>query len=174
MADYIPSTPNSFLAVRAELDKIAVAIESQLDRDGTEPNYMEADFDMNGFQILNFKIDEGGDTLVASVFGRTGIVTAEAGDYSEFYLQDINSESIGSLIDVDTSGIQVGQILSWDGLRLTPTDTAAATTFVGLTDTPTEYLGKQGFILKVNTLEDGLEFANNIDDLVNIVDGGSF
>jgi hypothetical protein len=53
MADYIPNTPRSIPEVRGELDKIAAAIRTTLHRDGTAPNQMEADLDMNSFRILN-------------------------------------------------------------------------------------------------------------------------
>lgn len=50
---YIPTTPRSIVEIRAELDKVAQAIDTVLHRDGDEPNMMLADLDMNGSRILN-------------------------------------------------------------------------------------------------------------------------
>lgn len=174
MANYTPSTPNNFLAVRAELDKIAIAIEGQLDRDGTAPNFMESDLDMNGFSILNENAEDS--NTVSSVFGRTGDVVAEAGDYNQFYLQDISTQDIGTLNDVSITGIQFGDLLSWDGNQFVPVPSGGTgvSSFAELTDTPNTYAGNQGKALIVDPTESGLLFTDSLDDLIDTVDGGSF
>lgn len=58
MANYTPTTPRSASEMRAELDKVAAAIQTVLHRDNTTPNQMNADFDMNNFQILNARVGE--------------------------------------------------------------------------------------------------------------------
>ncbi|QZI86163.1 hypothetical protein PODOV061v2_0019 [Vibrio phage 172P1] len=173
MANYTPSTPNNFLAVRAELDKIAVAIEGQLDREGTAPNFMEADLDMNGYALLNY--DVANSAVVSSVFGRTGAVTAEASDYSAFYLSDITNQSIGDLADVSLSGLQVGYVLAWNGTSFLPSAGAGGvSTLVGLTDTPSTYTGNQGKVLIVDPSESEMLFTDNIDNLIDTIDGGAY
>ena len=61
MANYIPDSPRSVPQIRAELDKIAAVIETLLHRDGTAPNQMEADLDMDGNEILNavLRLEDG-------------------------------------------------------------------------------------------------------------------
>lgn len=174
MANYTPSTPNNFLGVRAEFDKIAEAIEWQLDREGTSPNYMQSDLDMNGFSIVNYNLEEL--SPITSVFGRQGEVVALAEDYSEFYLQTIENQSIGKLVDVDLTGLQVGYSLSWNGMQFVPTPNGGggSSAFTGLVDTPNSYTGHQGKAMVVNLTETGLEFTDNLDNLINTVDGGSF
>ena len=173
MSNYTPSTPNNFLAVRAELDKIAVAIESQLDREGCSPNFMKAELDMNGFAILNYDIENS--PLVSSVFGRTGVVTAQASDYSSYYLQDITAQSIGELADVSLSGNQIGYVLTWDGDKYVPSAAGGSVSnFTALTDTPNNYTGSANFVLTVNPTATGVVFTSNVDDLINTIDGGNF
>lgn len=174
MANYTPSTPNSFLAVRAELDKIAVAIEWQVDREGTSPNFMEADLDMNGFALLNYDIEKS--SVVTSVFGRTGAIVAQASDYSQFFLQDISGESIGTLADVSLAGLQIGYGLTWNGTQFVPSPSGGGgvSTFTGLTDTPNNYTGSQGALLVVDPTESALVFTNNVDNLIDTIDGGAF
>lgn len=57
MAKYEPSTItsgyHSTQSVNEELVKIAEAFENTLSRDGTTPNQMQSDLDMNGFRVLN-------------------------------------------------------------------------------------------------------------------------
>lgn len=122
-----------------------------------------------------FKKDDGSESIVVleapvaapvdSVFGRTGAVTAQASDYSAFYLQNIASESIGDLSDVTLAGITNGQVLSWTGSDFSPT--TLLDSFTELTDTPSDYTGSAGRLLAVNGAGTGVEF-------VDTVDGGSF
>ncbi|AUS01808.1 coil containing protein [Vibrio phage 1.293.O._10N.261.52.E1] len=53
---YVPNSPRSVPEIRAELDRIAEAIDTMLDREGTSPNEMKADLDMDGNKILNADI----------------------------------------------------------------------------------------------------------------------
>ncbi|AUR95512.1 hypothetical protein NVP1208B_24 [Vibrio phage 1.208.B._10N.222.52.A7] len=111
------------------------------------------------------EIGEAGTAPVSSVFGRTGAVVAESGDYSSFYLSDINSESIGDLSDVTLAGITNGQVLSWSGSALTPTTLLSE--FTELTDTPSTLSGAGTQLVAVNAGGTALEFVDTID-------GGSF
>ena len=49
----------STAALNAAFDAIEVALENTLSRDGTGPNSMQADFDMNGYAILNQRATSG-------------------------------------------------------------------------------------------------------------------
>lgn len=57
MAKYTPNTVvsgyNSTTSINDNFSDVADAIENTLSRDGTSPNQMEADLDMNGYRILN-------------------------------------------------------------------------------------------------------------------------
>ncbi len=53
MTRYSKTNVSSISGVNSELQKIATAIDSLLDRDGTAPNSMESDLDLNSNSILN-------------------------------------------------------------------------------------------------------------------------
>ncbi len=53
MPRYSKTNVSSISGVNSELQKIATAIDSLLDRDGTSPNYMKSDLDLNSNSILN-------------------------------------------------------------------------------------------------------------------------
>ena len=120
---------------------------------------------------LYFKKDDGAESIieigeagvapVTSVFGRSGAVVAEAGDYSSFYLSDIASESIGDLSDVELTGLALGDVLTWSGAAFTPV--ALPAEFTTLTDTPANYTGSQGQLLAVNAGGTAVEFVDTID-----------
>jgi hypothetical protein len=88
---------------------------------------------------------------VTSVFGRTGVVVAQEGDYS-----------IGQMSDVNTTGVAVGQILEWNGTNFVPGNkgTSGSSTFIGLTDTPANYTGSAGKLLAVNAGANAVEFID--------------
>lgn len=107
---------------------------------------------------------------VTSVFGRTGVVSAQASDYSAFYLADITAESINDLSDVDTSGISNGQILEWNGSNFVAGDKASGasgvTSFNSRTGVVTPEVGDySAFYLQDITGE-------SIGDLGNVNDSG--
>ncbi|QZI86164.1 hypothetical protein PODOV061v2_0020 [Vibrio phage 172P1] len=111
------------------------------------------------------EIGEAGVAPVTSVFGRSGAITAEAGDYSSFYLSDITAESIGDLSDVTLAGILNGQVLTWNGSALAPT--TLPDKFTELTDTPSSLTGAGTQLVAVNAGGTALEFIDTID-------GGSY
>ena len=51
--DDIGGTPNFYVKVNENSQRIEEALENTLSRDGVGPNFMSADLDMNGFNILN-------------------------------------------------------------------------------------------------------------------------
>lgn len=62
---------------------------------------------------------------------------------------------------VDESDIGDGKILTYDSnTNKLVYSTPPSTSFIGLTDTPDNYVGKAGKILAVNHLEDGIEFID--------------
>lgn len=73
------------------------------------------------------------------------------------------------------NGVNVPSVLVTIGLRDVVSlgqGTGGATTFKGLTDTPSDYVGQAGKFVKVNSTENGLEFVTediptNTSDLVN-------
>lgn len=70
-------------------------------------------------------------------------------------------KSINDLSDVDTvtSAPSTGQFLKWNGTGWVPSALpAGATTFLGLTDTPSDYSGAANKFLRVNGAGTGIEF----------------
>lgn len=51
--DDVSNTPNMFVGVNNNSNKIEIAFENTLSRDGTGPNHMIADLNMNGYNIIN-------------------------------------------------------------------------------------------------------------------------
>lgn len=51
--DDVSNTPNMFVGVNKNSATIETAFENTLSRDGTGPNHMQADLNMNGYNILN-------------------------------------------------------------------------------------------------------------------------
>lgn len=51
--DDVSNTPNMFVGVNSNSAKIETAFENTLSRDGTGPNHMIADLNMNGYNIIN-------------------------------------------------------------------------------------------------------------------------
>lgn len=63
----LPSIVSGYLSagkLNEALLAIAEAFENTLSRDGTTPNQMEADLDLNGHSIINTSAGEGDDSLV--------------------------------------------------------------------------------------------------------------
>lgn len=104
--DDITDAPGFDVTVNANMALIEAAIENTLSRDGTVPNQMEAPLDMNSFRINNLAdgIDQQDAVTIAQL-----IQASIAGPVS-----------IGALIDVDLTGINVDDILQWDGIQFLP------------------------------------------------------
>lgn len=99
---------------------------------------------------------------------------------------------LGDLADVTLTGLATGNVLYYDGsawVNLTigantqvltlaagipawQAIPAGVTTFVGLNDTPANYVGKAGQLVRVNAVSDGLEFfAGSAAGTVIVADG---
>lgn len=93
---------STIAALNAAFDAIEVAIDNTLSRDGTTPNEMEADLDMNSNDILNAgviyadSINVGGEdveTIRGSEFlSGTGAPDSGLGGVPDFYLDDANGD----------------------------------------------------------------------------------
>jgi len=78
----------STAALNANFDAIEAAIENTLSRDCTAPNYMSADFDMNGYRILNCadiltsgNIIAKGDWVAETCYTKGDIVNVDTQTY---------------------------------------------------------------------------------------------
>jgi hypothetical protein len=80
MARYSRVTASSISGVNAELAKIETAISEMLDRDGTAPNQMEGDLDLNSNDILNAGAINGQTLTVDGTLSVGGSEITGAGD----------------------------------------------------------------------------------------------
>lgn len=82
MAKFNPPTINSgYLsteALNSALVDISVAIENSLSRDGSSPNQMEADLDLNGYNIINAGVTTGSPNSLLTYGQMTEYVDAHA------------------------------------------------------------------------------------------------
>lgn len=130
----IGSRYGSIDALNDNFDAIEQALENTLSRDGTSPNALEADLDMNGNQILNASTINastliiGGQTLepgdaVASATVQVFEFTATAGQTS-FSVSPLTPASSSVLMEVNglslptSSLVTSGSILSFPALSL--------------------------------------------------------
>lgn len=114
------------------------------------------------------EIGEAGVAPVTSVFGRSGAIVAEVGDYSGFYLQDITAESIGDLADVSLTALAVNQVLRYNGSNFVPY--TLPDTFLELTDTPSSFSGQGTNVLAVNAGGTAVEFITQSSIVQGAVD----
>ncbi len=82
---------------------IEAAIENTLSRDGTDPNQMEADFDMNGYRILNVASPQS-PLDVARLIDITGLITLTGMPIPSVVGND------GKLLFTDGEGLYWGDI----------------------------------------------------------------
>ena len=97
-----------------------------------------------------------------------GLTSSDLSDFATAVGAIIDAASIGDLSDVDLTGAANGQVLVYrDGVFEMEAPGSGVTTFIALTDTPANFSGSGGRIVKVNSAADALEFVDGID-------GGSF
>ena len=85
-----------------------------------------------------------------------------------------SSNSIGALSDVNTTGVSDGKILKYQASLnsfVIADDTGGggaggSSSFTGLSDTPVSYVGAAGKTVKINSTADGIEFVDQISDVV--------
>ncbi len=133
---------------------IEAALENTLSRDGTAPNQMEADFDMNGFQIINLGSPQS-PTAAARLVDITGLITLTGmpipsvtgnegkllfTDGTNLYWGDVEADSLPLFTSTDRGAVpnspsMLATVLLWgDGAWATPASrniplTNAATTY---------------------------------------------
>lgn len=121
---------------------IEAAIENTLSRDGTTPNQMDADLDMNSYDVNNIEITRTARLFLNGV-EVTGVVPS-------------GSLSLNGLVDVDTTGVTDGQVITYDSGTSTWLAGDAASAIADLTDVTLTALGANE-ILKYN----GTVWVNN-------------
>ena len=110
---------------------------------------------------------------VDSVAGKTGAVTLNAADITDFNSSvdgRISAAVLGDLSNVNTTGASDGQVLTYNqstGNFELQAPSTGVTQFASLNDTPSAFTGAAGFFVRVNATADGLEFVDGID-------GGTF
>jgi hypothetical protein len=123
-------------ALNSNFDAIEVAIENSLSRDGTVPNTMEADLDMNGHAILN-RVADSGDAnflnrntwIAGTTYSRNNIVYVDAGAYEGWSFIALEDHVAGGTFSTDflaekwqvlaqrgASGIGTGDMLNAENL----------------------------------------------------------
>lgn len=136
-------------------------------QDGTAGQVMTTD---GGGNLVFESIVAG----VGSVFGRTGDVVAEFGDYDTDLIENTSTVPGGTLTAaLQQLEAQLGDAISnGDNISLLVNDAGYITSianesFTTLNDTPADYAGHAGKLLVVNGSETGVEFTD-------IIDGGTF
>ena len=106
---------------------------------------------------------------VASVAGKTGVVTLVSADITDFNTSvdsRIGAATIDSLSDVNVVGASTGQQLTFDGTNwVAQAPSSGVTNFLALNDTPATFTA--GAMLQVNA-------AGNALEEVTFIDGGTF
>lgn len=93
-----------------------------------------------------------------------GLTSADLSDFSTAVGTIIEAASIGSLSDVDLTGAANGQVLVYrDGTFEMEALPSGVTTFIALSDTPSNFTGAAGRFVKVNAGATALEFVDGID-----------
>lgn len=78
----------------------------------------------------------------------------------------IEAASVFDLSDIHTTTPSDGQVLTWDDANNRAAFAASGsgvTTFIALNDTPANYTDKGGFVVRVNSAANALEFVETID-----------
>jgi len=137
--DNITAAFASASLLNANFAAITTAFDNTISRDGSTPNTMLADFDMNNNNILNAGTINGIDIVVAGVSLATQVAAAET-----------------SATDAATSETNAASSAT---AAAASADTAATLTeFTTLTDTPSAYATHGNKFVKVNAGATALEF----------------
>ena len=123
---------------------------------------------------------------VTSVNGQTGVVSLDTDDITEgttnLYYTDtrVNTYLTGTatlamLSDVNISSIADGEVITWSTANSRWENNAipsGVTNFVGLSDTPSNFTGSAGYVLRVNAAGDAVEFndlsTTDVDEGTNL------
>lgn len=104
--DITESATGFDIAINQNNTLVEAAIENTLSRDGTGPNQMESDLDMNSYRIVN---------LADAVLPQDAVTLNQL-----TIAQNVGPVTIGQMTDVDLTGINTGDILQWDGMQFVP------------------------------------------------------
>ncbi len=110
-------------------------------------------------------------TITANAAGN--VLTWDGAKWVNQAPEAVEIDTLDEIGDVNVTGVSDGQMILWDDATskwiAADLPTGVDGTFKGLTDTPANYAGAEGFTVKVNAAGDGVEF---IDE--STVDGGTF
>ena len=87
---------------------LVTALQDALSRSGNGPNQMTADLDLNGFNLLNAANVDTGGSNVQSVFGRTGNVAAQNGDYNTDQITEGVNRFVSPAQEAKIDSVEVG------------------------------------------------------------------
>lgn len=126
--------------LNANFDEIVTSFTNTVSRDGSTPNEMNADFDMNSFDILN----------VGDLFALDIIIDGLS-------LEAQIDAAAASAVEAGLS--EIAAAASAAAAAISAATAATLTEFVTLTDTPADYSGDGSKFVKVNAGATALEFV---------------
>lgn len=138
----ITAAYTSATKINAAFDTLADEFDNCLSLDGTSPNQMLADFDLNSNDILNGGTLNATDIVIAGTSLATQVSAAAASAAAAAASETAAAASAATA--------------------------AALSEFTSLTDTPSSYAGHSGKFVTVKGTEDGLEFG--VSGAFNLVD----
>jgi len=103
-------------------------------------------------EVLKYDIGEG--LWVNSLLSYNDLT-----DLPTNFLTDITNERLGDLLDVDLTGLNIGQTIVWNGTSFVPGESGVKT-FIELDDVPNGYANASGKIVAVKLDETGLEYID--------------
>ena len=127
--------------LNTNFDNVQTSFDNTLSLDGSTPNSMGADLDMNSNDILNANLVAATDITVAGVSLATQVAAAAA-----------------SAVAADASATAADA--SATAAAASATTAASITEFLNLTDVPASYTGQALQTVRVNAGETALEFAS--------------
>lgn len=163
----------------ANNDAIETAFTNTLSRDGSAPNQMEADFDLNSNDLLNGGTLNADDIVIGGV-SIQDLVDAAAASAAAAAASEANVENLydqfddlflgrkasAPTLDNDGNALQKGaiyyntttdQLYVWNGSSWVAL--GGVSTFLGLSDTPSSYSGSALKVARVNAGETAIEFV---------------
>jgi len=100
----VADTPQNASAINANLDRIEVAFDNTISRDGSTPNQMEADIDLNSNDLLNVK-DLNATNLIIAGTNLNSEVSAAATSATNAATSATSSSSSADRAEASASGV---------------------------------------------------------------------
>ena len=94
--------------LNANFTRIAEALDTLLSRDGTLPNQMEADLDLNGYSLLNTSSDPGSPTSLVTQESMQAYVESQASGIVRQQRQTFTASAGQSIFTLTTFTYQAG------------------------------------------------------------------